>query len=336
VSASPDPGLLRSPPGEIQGRVARIEGLIQAIEEGVDGPTRDAARELAAALIGFHGAGLSRIWGRLEEAGAPGRAVAEACAGDDLVAALLALHDLSPRPDPGLVQLRVGRDAPAPQASSAKADASPDLVFEPVGASAVRDAAAPLLSLGIRIRNLVPDQGVQAILLRCQVRIEPQRRGYAPREQQALGDLFGDPADHARTLLPLLWTHTGAAVPAFTGETVADMALPCTYDLAVASGRYFDALDGGEAPLLLLFSGTVFWTRADGSLQAAPIAWSKEARFALPVKVFREALDLHYPETAPLLIRRDVFERLRTHRARRHLTSWEEALESLLDAAGPP
>jgi Family of unknown function (DUF6084) len=325
-----------NPPGdaEIQGRVARIEGLIQSIEEGADGPTRDAARELAAALLGFHGAGLARIFAALEGAGAPGRAVAEACARDDLVAALLTLHDLLPRPDPSLVQLRMGRDAPVPPRPSI--EATPDLTFEPAGASAVRDAAAPLLSLGIKIRNLVPDQSVQAILLRCQVRIEPQRRGYAPREQEALGDLFGDPRDHARTLLPLLWTHTGAAVPAFTGETVAEVALPCTYDLAVASGRYFDALDGGEAPLLLLFSGTVFWTRADGALQAAPIAWSKEARFALPVKVFREALDLHYPETAPLLIRRDVFERLREHRARRRFTSWEEALESLLGAAGGP
>ncbi len=204
----------------------------------------------------------------------------------------------------------------------------------------MRDAAAPLLSLGVRIKSRVPDQAVQAILLRCQVRIEPQRRGYTPGEEEAIGDLFGDPRSYDRTLHPLLWAHTGAAVPAFTGETVVDLALPCTYDLAVASGRYFDALDGGEAPLLLLFSGTVFWARADGALRAEPIAWSKEARFALPVKVFREALDLHYPDTAPLLLRRDVFGRLRRHRAERRFGSWEEALESLLDAvptgASPP
>jgi hypothetical protein len=328
-----------SPPedAEIQRRVARIEGLIQTLEESADGPTRDAARELADALIGFHGAGLARIFAALAEAGAPGRAVAEACARDDLVAALLALHDLLPRPDPSLIQLRAGRDAPVPpRPSEAPADAAPDLTFEPAGVSAVPDAAAPLLSLAVRIRSTVPDRSVQAILLRCQVRIEPQRRGYAPPEQEALRDLFGDPQGYDRTLHPLLWAHTGAAVPAFTGETVAEMALPCTHDLAAAPGRYFDALEGGEAPLLLLFSGTVFWTRADGALSAAPVAWSAEARYALPVKVFREALDRFYPDTAPILLRRDVFERLRRHRTQGRVTSWEETLTSLLDAAGAP
>jgi Family of unknown function (DUF6084) len=323
-----------NPPGdaEIQRRVARIEGLIEAIEGGADGPTRDAARELAAALLGFHGAGLARIFDQLADAGAPGRAVAEACTQDDLVAALLTLHDLFPRPDPGLVQLRVARDAPVPPPRAA----APDLAFEPTTASVVRDAAVPLLSLGVRIRSGVPDQPVQAILLRCQVRIEPQRRPYTPREEEALGDLFGDPRSYDRTLHPLLWVHTGATVPAFTGETVVEMPLPCTYDLAVASARYFDALEGGEAPLLLLFSGTVFWSEAGGALRAEPIAWTQEARFALPLDVFREARDLHYPDTAPLLLRRDVFARLRRHRAERRFTSWEEAVESLLDAARAP
>ena len=120
------------------------------------------------------------------------------------------------------------------------------------------------------------------------------------------------------------------------GETTVEVPLPCTYDLAVASARYFDALAGGEAPLLLLFSGTMFLERSDGGLTTEPIPWKHEARFALPAAAWREAMDLLYPETAPLLLRRDVFERLRRHRAALRVTSWDEALAGLLDAAGAP
>jgi len=42
------------------------------------------------------------------------------------------------------------------------------------------------------------------------------------------------------------------------------VSLPCTYDMEVASGKYFASLDGGEIPLALLFSGSVFLGGANG------------------------------------------------------------------------
>lgn len=171
---------------------------------------------------------------------------------------------------------------------------------------------------------------IQGALIRCQVRIEAQERRYTAEEQAALDDLFGEPRTWERTLRPLLWTHAAVTVPAFDGETHVELVLPCSYDLTVASARYFHGLAGGEAPLLLLFSGTVFHAREDGALQAAQVSWSREARYRLPVRVWKEMMDRYYPNSVSLMLRRDVFERLHRHRARLGLATWEAAVESLL------
>ena len=64
-------------------------------------------------------------------------------------------------------------------------------------------------------------------------------------------------------------------LPGFTGDCDFDLALPCSYDVDVAAHKYLAALEDGEVPLILLFSGTVF-TGAPGSLQVLPVPWHKE------------------------------------------------------------
>ena len=69
----------------------------------------------------------------------------------------------------------------------------------------------------------------------------------------------------------------------------------------------------------MLFSGTVFYADSDGSLQVAPISWDQEAKFRLPVQVWRDMMDAYYPNGAWLHVRRDVFDRLyRLEDAARH------------------
>src|SRR5687767_2845472 len=52
-------------------------------------------------------------------------------------------------------------------------------------------AVSPQLTARLRIEETT-GQRVHAIALRCQVRIEPQRRPYDPAEQQGLLGLFGE------------------------------------------------------------------------------------------------------------------------------------------------
>ena len=79
-----------------------------------------------------------------------------------------------------------------------------------------------------------------------------------------------------QTLRARLWTHANVNVRQFSGRTEAILSLPCTFDLNVSATKYFYALEGGEVPLLFLFSGTIFYTGDDGRLQVSQVSWNSE------------------------------------------------------------
>jgi len=206
----------------------------------------------------------------------------------------------------------------------------PDLSFRVMGADAPSHTATPVLHFKLAVRNADPEEPIQAIMLRCQMRIEPAARQYSDGEKGKLLDLFGEPSRWAQTLRSMLWTHSDVVVPPFRGEIEVDLPAECTFDLTIASAKYFDALEGGEAPLLLLFSGTVFYESGDGRIQITQIPWSKETAYRLPVSAWKNMIDAHYPNTAWLCLRRDVFERLHRYKVERGLPTWEQTLESIL------
>ncbi len=209
----------------------------------------------------------------------------------------------------------------------------PDLNFFVEGAHAVPYAAAPLLALKLRVENGVPAEPVHSVLLQCQIQIEAPRRSYAADEQMRLVDLFGEPERWGQTLRSMLWTHANVTVPPFTGSTNVDLPVPCTFDFSVAATKYFHGLDRGEVPLCLLFSGTIFYEGADSGLQAARIPWSKEARYRLPVALWKQLIDLYYPNTAWLNLRRDVFEQLDQYKRLHGIAEWDQLMERLLAGA---
>lgn len=207
----------------------------------------------------------------------------------------------------------------------------PDLSFQIEGANAVPFAAAPTLAFKLQIKNAAVDETIYTIALRCQIQIEVGRRRYAPGEQEAMLDLFGAPDRWSQTLRNLLWTNANMVVPAFAGaSTIADLQVPCTFDFNIASTKYFEGLTDGDIPLLVMFSGTVFYGNLDGMLQVAPISWEQEARFKLPVRVWREMMDAYYPNSVWINLRRDVFERLYRYKMQHGIPTWEHALEQLL------
>ncbi|MBO1413789.1 DUF6084 family protein [Streptomyces sp. FH025] len=192
-------------------------------------------------------------------------------------------------------------------------------------------AAAPTLVFRLRI-TAPADTRVHALALRCQLRIEPGRRSYGEPEGGRLSDLFGERERWASTLNPIQLATVPLMVPAFTGETEADLEVPCSYDLEVASARYFRALDGGEVPLLLLFSGTAF--SGPGGFHVTPVPWDREARVRMPVRVWREAIERHFPGCGWLRLPEGVMDDLLAYRSRRALPSWEATVRELLATAG--
>jgi hypothetical protein len=215
----------------------------------------------------------------------------------------------------------------------------PDLNFQVETAAPVPYAAAPMLSFKLRITEGESDPGspggvaIQSIGLHCQIRIEPASRRYDPGEQDHLLDLFGQAHRWGQTLRSMLWAHASVSVPGFTGTTAVELPVPCTSDFNVAAAKYFYALENGEVPLTFLFSGTIFYTADAARLQVTQIPWEKEAGFRLPVRIWKDMMDLYYPNTAWLYLRKDVFDQLYQYKSHHGLPTWEQAIENLLASA---
>jgi hypothetical protein len=207
----------------------------------------------------------------------------------------------------------------------------PDLAFQIESAEAVKFSATPQILLKLRLTNADSSQRIHSVALRCQIQLEVTRRRYTAEEQQKLLDLFGEPERWSQTLRSLLWTHVNVNVPPFSGSTVVDLPVPCTFDFNVGATKYFHGLQDGEVPLCVMFSGTVFYADSSEHLQVVPISWDKEARFNLPVRLWREMMDSYYPNTAWLCLRRDVFERLYQYKVQHGIPTWEQAIESVLE-----
>lgn len=206
-----------------------------------------------------------------------------------------------------------------------------ELAFDPTGAQAERYSAVPSFSLSLRISETTGIR-IEAIALRCQIRIEPARRRYSAEEAERLSDLFGDTSRWGETLKPLQFTTLTAMVPGFTGSIDIDLPVPFSYDLEIGATRYFAGLDAGTIPLLLLFSGTVFATE-DGRRQVHQVPWSKEASFPLPVSVWREAVDAHFPDSAWIKMSRHTLDELLRFKSRHALPTWDATLSALLGRA---
>jgi hypothetical protein len=209
----------------------------------------------------------------------------------------------------------------------------PELSFQVEGVESLAHAVAPMLAFKLRVSNTHREEQIHSILLRCQIQIEATRRRYTSSEESKLFDLFGQPQAWSQTLRSMLWAQASASVPGFAGSTLVDLPIPCTYDLNLAATKYFDALETGEIPLRFLFSGTVFYGTERNALQVAQIPWDKEATFRLPLEAWREMMDRHYPNTAWLCLRKDLFDRLQQYKSEVGAATWEQALENLLASA---
>jgi len=209
----------------------------------------------------------------------------------------------------------------------------PDLAFQISGVEACGHSVIPLLQFKLVVANTPEDQPIHSAVISAQIQIQSAQRGYSAVEKEKLLELFGPPEMWGQTLRNRLWAQANVTVGAFSGRTEAILNVPCTCDLNLAATKYFRALEGGEASLLFLFSGSVFYSGAEGRLQVSPISWDKECVYRMSAEVWKGLMDRHYPDTEWLPMRRDLFEQLHACKRRLGLLTWEETLEKLLQGS---
>jgi hypothetical protein len=217
----------------------------------------------------------------------------------------------------------------APRPTPAASPALPELTFRVQGAEAERHSAAPQINLALRVERSGGGP-VRSVLLDVQLQIAARRRPYSAGEQAGLGEIFGTPDRWGTTLRTLLWQRATLVVAPFDDATDVMLPVACSYDLEAVASNYLSALEDGEVPLELLFSGSVFYAGPGGMLQTARIAWDREAEYRLPVRVWREAMDRHFPGAAWLRLGRPTFDRLRAYKAEHGLRTLEDAIDRLI------
>jgi hypothetical protein len=68
-------------------------------------------------------------------------------------------------------------------------------------------------------------------------------------------------------------------------------------------------------------------------MQVYQVPWSKEASYRLPVSVWREAIDAHFPNSAWIKMSRQTMEELQRFKSSRALPTWDMTLTELLARA---
>lgn len=203
--------------------------------------------------------------------------------------------------------------------------------FQVVDIAAEPYAVSPVLTAQVAI-SAPGDDPVHAVALRCQVRIDPLRRGYSDDEAAGLLDLFGPRERWATSQHTFLWQHCAAMVPGFTGATEVELPLECTYDFEVAAAKYLHALRDRVVPLQFLFSGTIFTAGQRGfSVQQVP--WDCEDRYDMPVSVWKELIAQHYPNSGWVRLAHDTVRALAAYKSARGLLSLDDAVTELLTVA---
>jgi hypothetical protein len=207
----------------------------------------------------------------------------------------------------------------------------PDLSFRVTGVEPATRGLVPLLHFKLEVTNTPATEEIHSAMIQAQIQFEVAHRSYNAGEKEKLSELFGAPERWGQTLRTRLWAHANTSLRSFTGRTEAALPVPCTYDVNVAATKYFYGLEDGEVPLLFLFSGTVFYATEDGRLQAQQISWEKECQYRMPVSVWRELMEYHYPGGAWVPLHRETFDRLYAFKRDQGLATWEQVVERLLD-----
>jgi hypothetical protein len=70
--------------------------------------------------------------------------------------------------------------------------------------------------------------------------------------------------------------------------------------------------------------------RGERGFGVEQVPWDREARYDLPISVWRAMIDRYYPGSGWIRLDRDLIESLARFKAEHGLTSWDETVRGLL------
>jgi hypothetical protein len=214
-----------------------------------------------------------------------------------------------------------------PAGGSAQATVTPE--FAVLGIEVVEDAAAPTLRFRLGVSE-ASEREIFTIALTAQINIEPARRDHDVATRERLLDLFGEPERWPATTHPFVWAQATTLVPSFTGAGMFTLPVPTTFDLEIASARYFSSLDDGDVPLAFHFSGSILLRGEAGRIQVVSVPWSCSTTWRMPVAAWQAVMRRHYPGRGWVGLQADTVERITQYRRDHGLHSFDACVERML------
>lgn len=209
----------------------------------------------------------------------------------------------------------------------------PGLTFAQAGVAPAYGTAEPAFDLRLTVEQTGAG-AVQSLLLTAAVSIAPARRGYDARTRARLGGVFGRPEQWDSSLRNLQWVRATVVVPAFRDATTVTVQLPCSYDFRLATATYLDAVRDGDVTLETQLSGTVFYRPpGGGQLLTAQLPWENGVTGKLPATAWHELMGRYHGDERWISLSQESVDRLAAYRTRQAATSWDEAVNGLLDHA---
>jgi hypothetical protein len=221
-------------------------------------------------------------------------------------------------------------DEDQPAAGGVPATITPE--FAVLGVEVVEDAAAPTVRFRLGVSE-ASQREIFTIALTAQINVEPARRDHDAATRERLVDLFGEPERWPATTHPFVWAQATTLVPSFTGAGMFTLPVPTTFDLDIAAARYFSSLPDGEVPLAFHFSGSILLRGEDGRVQVVSVPWSCTTTWRMPIAIWRELMQRHYPGRSWVGLQEDTVERLMEYRREHGLHSFDACVERMLERA---
>ena len=208
----------------------------------------------------------------------------------------------------------------------------PEVELSVLGVEPRARAAVPTLVFSLEATD-ASGLEIYTIALTAKILTEPARRAYDDSTRELLAELFGTPERWGSTTENVVWAQVDVLVPSFAGSTTFELPVLCNYDLELAATKYLYSLPDGEAPLVLHFTGSVFYRGEQDRLQVVKVPWSCNVGYRLPVEVWRSMMREHYPGGGWIRVRDETLDRLQRRKAARGLATFDDAVAELLEEA---
>ena len=169
---------------------------------------------------------------------------------------------------------------------------------------------------------------VHAVALRCQIRIEPQRRRYTATKRHAWSSCSASTPQWGDSLRPFLWTHVATTVTGFEGATEVDLPVACTYDFEVAAHQVPPRARGRRDPARAAVLRHGLHAADEAGFAAEPVAVARGSVVPAAGAVWRDMMDLYFPNSGWLRVGRETLDALQRFKAERALPTWDHVSSS--------